>query len=63
VALGLCKEIRGRANIERAELDFVVVPAGVERIEIRDPIDAQDYGLSVDHKLVDAVFQGGRSAL
>ena len=35
------------------------MPAGMQRVEIGDPIDAQDHGLAVDHKPTDAVFQSG----
>ena len=31
----------------------------MQRVEIRDAIDAQDTCFAVDHKLLDAVLQGG----
>ena len=34
------------------------MPAGMQRVEIGDPIDAEDHGFAVDHKLTDAVSQG-----
>jgi hypothetical protein len=40
-------------------LDLPVIPAGVQGVEVRDAIDAKDYGLAVEHKLPDAVLQGG----
>jgi hypothetical protein len=46
-------------HVEGAGLDFLVVLAGMQRLEIGDAINAQDSGLAVDHKLADAVFQGG----
>jgi hypothetical protein len=42
-----------------AELHLFVVPPGMQRVEIGDPIDAEDHGFAVDHKLTDAVIQGG----
>jgi hypothetical protein len=48
-----------RQHIECAELDFLAMPAGVQSVEIGDAIDTQHNGLSVDHKLIDAVLQGG----
>jgi hypothetical protein len=46
-------------DIESAELHFIVVLAGMKRIEIRDPVNAEDDSLAIDHELTDAVFQGG----
>ena len=46
-----------RQHIERAELDFLVVLAGKQGIEIRDAIDAQDDGLAIDHKVLLPVLQ------
>src|SRR5262252_4404908 len=48
-----------REHVEGAELHFIVVFAGMQRVEIGDPIDAEDHGFAVNHKLTDAVFQGG----
>jgi hypothetical protein len=39
--------------------DFVVVLAGMQRVEIGNAIEAQDHSLAVDHKLKDAVSQSG----
>ena len=35
------------------------MPAGMQRVEIGDPVKAEDHGFAIDHKLADAVFQGG----
>ena len=35
------------------------MPAGVQSVEVGDAINTQDDGLAVDHKLPDAVLQGG----
>src|SRR3974390_1563487 len=35
------------------------MPAGVESIEIGDAVHSQDDSLAIDHKLLDAVLQGG----
>ena len=35
-------------HIERAELDFLTVPTGMESIEIGDATDAEHYSLAVD---------------
>jgi hypothetical protein len=39
------------------------VLARVKRVEIEmgDAVHAKDHGLAIDHKLLDAVFQGGLS--
>jgi hypothetical protein len=44
-------------HIEGAKLHFFVVPAGVQRIEIRDAINAQDDGLTIEHKALLPVLQ------
>ena len=41
-----------REHIEGAELDFFVVPAGMQRVEIGDAVYAKDDRLTVDHKLL-----------
>jgi hypothetical protein len=46
-------------RIEGVELDPLVMPAGVQSAGIGDAIDTQDDGLAIDHKLLDAVLQGG----
>ena len=38
------------------------MPAGVHGVEIGDAIDTQDDGLAIEHKLLDAVLQGGLGA-
>ena len=35
------------------------MPAGMQRVEIGDAVDAEDYGFAVDDKLTDTVSQGG----
>jgi len=44
-------------HIEGAELNFIVVLAGMQRVEIGDPVSTQDHSFAVDHKLTNAVFQ------
>ena len=46
-----------RQHIEGAELHLFTVLAGMQGIEIGDAIDAQDNGLTIDHKLPDAVLR------
>jgi hypothetical protein len=31
----------------------------MQRVEVRNAVDTEDHGFAVDHKLTDAVFQGG----
>jgi hypothetical protein len=35
------------------------MPNGMQRVEIEDAVDAEDDGFAVNHKLTDAVSQGG----
>src|SRR6516165_8492944 len=46
-------------HVEGAELYLFIVPARMERVEVGNAIDAEDHGFAVDHKLTDAVSQGG----
>jgi hypothetical protein len=43
-------------DIKGAELHLVIVQAGVKRTEIRNPVDAQDHSLAVEHE---ALLPGG----
>ena len=40
-------------------MHFAVAPARVQRVEIGQPVDAKDHGLSVDNELFAPVCQGG----
>jgi hypothetical protein len=46
-------------DIEGTELDLMVVQTGVECIEVRDAVDAEDHRLTVEHKTLLADFAGG----
>jgi hypothetical protein len=46
-------------HIEGVKLDLLVVLAGMQRVEIRDAIDAKDDGLTVDDELLHPVLQRG----
>ena len=46
-----------RQDVEGAELDFVIVLARVQRIEVGDAVDAEDDSLAVDDKLLDPVLK------
>jgi len=43
-------------HIEGAELHFVVVPAGMQCVEIGIAVNAQDYCLAIDDEMLLAVF-------
>lgn len=46
-------------NIEGVELNFVVVLARVQGIEIRDAVDAQVHGFAIDNEVLLAILQPG----
>jgi hypothetical protein len=50
--------IKGK-NVEGVELDFVVVLAAIEAIEIRDAVNAEQHGFTVDYKLACLDSAGG----
>ena len=37
-------------DVEGAKLDLIVMLAGVQRVEVRDAIDAEDHGFAVEHE-------------
>ena len=52
----------GRSALQLAHSvspDLIILPVGVQCIEIGHPIDAQDYGFAIDDKPLPAVPQGG----
>ena len=44
-------------NVERAKLDLIVVPAGMQRVEVLDAVNAQDDRLTVDDEPLLPVLQ------
>ena len=48
-----------RQDVESVELDLVLVPAAVQRVEVGDAVDPEHYRLAVDHELTMADFQRG----
>jgi len=49
----------GDQDIEGVELDFGVMPASMQSLEIRNPIDAQQHGFAVDDERTRPVLQRG----
>ena len=37
-------------DIEGVELDLVIVPAAVQAVEVRDPVDPEQHGFAIEHK-------------
>ena len=52
-----------REYIEGAHLHFVIVLAGVQRVEIGDAVDAKDDGLAIDHEVRLVLFFSAASTI
>jgi hypothetical protein len=48
-----------RQDIERVELNLVIMPAGVQTVEIGDAVDAQQHRLAIDDERSRSVLQRG----
>jgi hypothetical protein len=48
-----------RQHVEGAELDFVVLFARMQRVEIGHAVDTEDHSLAIDHELAASVLQRG----
>jgi hypothetical protein len=48
-----------RENVERIELNLVIMPARMQAVEIRDAVHAQQHRLAIDHKRTGEVAQRG----
>jgi hypothetical protein len=49
-AAAACGDRRRDQDVEGAKLDLIVMLAGVQRVEVRDAIDAEDHGFAVEHE-------------
>ena len=47
-----------RKHVEGTELHLLIVFAGVQRIEVRQTIEAKNNRLAIDHKLLGPVLEG-----
>ena len=45
-----------RLHVKGAELNLLIVLAGMQRVEIKAAIDTQNDGLTIEHKLLDAIL-------
>ena len=52
-----------RQHVERAELHFFIVLAGVQCVKIGDAVDAKDDGLAIDHEVRLVLFFSAASTM
>jgi hypothetical protein len=55
----VCARRRKAVSHEGAKLYFLVVLAGMQRVEIGNAVDTEDHGFAVDYEMPTAVLERG----